>query len=120
MGYEIKENHFRDIYGNLLWVDKIILSSLHGIGELFIYDYKKYIVRRVAIADKIQHVNVEKFNHLEQCSSCVYLEGEYCSHHAFSNYVFTSTNKNVPTTDYEFTLAEKVNIINNCWGFKRK
>ena len=59
MKYNITEIHYRDIYGNLIWKDEIIFRSLWGIGNEIIHDYKRYIVRRVAVADNIQHVNIE-------------------------------------------------------------
>jgi pyoverdine/dityrosine biosynthesis protein Dit1 len=57
--YNIKEIHYRDIYGRLIWKDEIVFSSLWGIGNEIIYDYQRYIVRRVAVADTVQHVNIE-------------------------------------------------------------
>jgi hypothetical protein len=59
IGYHIAEIHYRDIYGNLLWKDPMIFSRLHAVGEDFVNDYVKYVVRRVAVADDVQHVNVE-------------------------------------------------------------
>ena len=60
--YNIDKIHYRDIYGDLLWEEPMIHERLHAVGEKFIYFSIEYIVRRVAVADNIQHVNVEKFN----------------------------------------------------------
>lgn len=57
--YKIDEIHYRNIFGQLLWKEKMIFSRLHGIGEELIADCKTYIVKRVAVADNVQHVNIE-------------------------------------------------------------
>lgn len=59
MTYNIKEVHYRDVYGNLIWKDEIVFRRLWGVGNELIHDSKKYIVRRVAVADSVQHVNIE-------------------------------------------------------------
>lgn len=58
--YKITEIHYRDIYGNLLWKEKMIFSHLHAVGETIVENYILYRVRRVAVADDIQHVNIER------------------------------------------------------------
>ncbi len=35
-------------------------KRLHSVGEILVWDYKNYIVRRVAVVDRVQHVNLEK------------------------------------------------------------
>jgi len=60
MGYHITEIHYRDIYGSLLWKDKMIFSRLHGVGEEMVEKSVHYIVKRVAVADDVQHVNIEE------------------------------------------------------------
>lgn len=57
--YNITEVHYRDIYGKLIWKDNIVFRSLWGVGNELVHDSKNYIVRRVAVADEIQHVNIE-------------------------------------------------------------
>lgn len=57
--YNIKEVHYRDIYGKLIWKDNIVFRSLWGVGNELVHDSKEYIVRRVAVADNVQHVNIE-------------------------------------------------------------
>jgi hypothetical protein len=57
--YSIKEVHYRDMYGRLIWKDNIVFRSLWGVGNELVYEYKQYIVRRVAVVDEIQHVNIE-------------------------------------------------------------
>jgi len=61
-GYQIEKIHYRNIYGKLLWENPMIFKRLHAVGELFIENSVEYIVRRVAVADNIQHVNIEKSN----------------------------------------------------------
>lgn len=58
--FNITEIHYRDYYGKLLWKDKMIFSRLHAPGEELINDSVLYIIRRVAVADNIQHVNFER------------------------------------------------------------
>ncbi len=57
--YHIERIDYRDIYGNLLWSEKMIFKCLYAIGQTFIYDHVEYIVKRVAVADDTQHVNIE-------------------------------------------------------------
>jgi len=59
MKYDITHTHFRDIYGRLLWVDPIEHEyRLYRIGETFDLDGIKYEVKRMAVVDNTQHVNV--------------------------------------------------------------
>lgn len=37
----------------------MIFSRLHAIDEELVEDHKTYIVKRVAVADNVQHVNVQ-------------------------------------------------------------
>lgn len=59
-GYKVGKIHYRDVYGKLLWEEPMIFSRLHAVNEQFIEDSISYAVRRVAVADNIQHVNIEK------------------------------------------------------------
>lgn len=57
--YDIRINHFRDIYGKLLWVDPVQEEHrLFIAGEEFILDAVKYKVERIAVAENTQHINV--------------------------------------------------------------
>lgn len=56
----VNEIHYRDMDGALLWKEPMIFSRLFAIGQDFIEDSVRYIVRRVAVADGVQHGNVEK------------------------------------------------------------
>ena len=58
--YNITEIYYRDIHGKLLWKTKMTFKRLHSVGESLVWGYKNYIVRRVAVADNVQHVNLEK------------------------------------------------------------
>ena len=55
----ITETHYRDYNGKLLWKEKMIFSRLHAVGEEMVSDGIEYKVRRVAVADNIEHVNFE-------------------------------------------------------------
>ncbi len=57
--YKIDEIHYRNMFGQLLWKEKMIFMRLYAIDDEFIEDYKTYVVKRVAIADNVQHVNIE-------------------------------------------------------------
>lgn len=37
----------------------MIFTRLHAIDDEFVEDYKTYVVKRVAVADNVQHVNIE-------------------------------------------------------------
>lgn len=56
---KIEGIHYRDMSGELLWQTPMNLSRLWALGDDLIADGKKWIVRRVALADTIQHINVE-------------------------------------------------------------
>ena len=56
---EIKRIHYRDVDGTLLWSDRMIFSRLHGVGEEMRKDGIDWRVRRVAVANDVQHVNLE-------------------------------------------------------------
>ncbi len=56
----ITEIHFRDIYGKLLWKEPMILSRLFAIGDEIVENRQDYVVRRIAVASTIEHVNIEK------------------------------------------------------------
>jgi len=59
-GYNITISHFRDIYGNLLWPEPLDEENrLYEIGEVHTRGAGDFRIVRVAIADHIQHVNVE-------------------------------------------------------------
>jgi len=56
---EVTETHYRDYNGKLLWKEKMVFSRLHAVGEEMIVDGVEYKVRRIAVADNVQHVNFE-------------------------------------------------------------
>ena len=59
MSYDITHTHFRDIYGRLLLVDPLENEfRLYRIGETFDLDGIRYEVKRMALAENTQHVNV--------------------------------------------------------------
>ncbi len=58
--YNISEIHYRDVYGRLLWKTDMIFRTLHAVGETLVWDNKSYIVERVAVADTVQHVNLDR------------------------------------------------------------
>jgi len=58
--YKIRKIHYRDIYGNLLWQVPMFFRRLYAVNQLFVKSYQEYRVIRVAVADDVQHVNVEK------------------------------------------------------------
>jgi hypothetical protein len=58
--YDIRETHFRDVYGRFLWAEPINEDfRLFNVGEEFIIDEVKYRVERIAVVDNVQHVNIE-------------------------------------------------------------
>jgi hypothetical protein len=58
--YDIRETHFRDVYGRFLWAEPIKEDfRLFNVGEEFIIDEVKYRVERIAVVDNVQHVNIE-------------------------------------------------------------
>lgn len=58
--YNIKEIHYRDIYGKFLWKEPMIFSNLYAIGDELTENRVEYRVRRVAVVDDVQHVNIER------------------------------------------------------------
>ena len=58
--YNITKVHFRDIYGALLWSEPMRFRRLYSVGGELVVNYVGYTVRRVAVADNIQHVNIER------------------------------------------------------------
>ena len=58
--YRIDTIHYRDIYGSLLFQTPMIFKRLHGVGEEMVENHIHYIIRRVAVVDNIQHVNLER------------------------------------------------------------
>lgn len=56
---EIKEIHYRNMDGCLIEKSPMHFKCLYAVGQTYIHDYKTYLVNRVALADGIQHVNVE-------------------------------------------------------------
>ena len=61
---EVTETHYRDYNGKLVWKEKMVFSRLHAVGEVMIVDSVEYKIRRVAVADNVQHVNFEILNSL--------------------------------------------------------
>ena len=57
--YSIVCTHYRDIYGKMLWSRGFVSSRLYAVGDVITYDFKDYTVRRVAVANKTEHVNLE-------------------------------------------------------------
>jgi hypothetical protein len=64
--YNVKEVHYRDVFGKLIWKDNIVFRRLWGVGNELVHESKQYIVRRVAVADEVQHVNIELVNDWSQ------------------------------------------------------
>jgi len=60
MRYKIDEIHYRDIFGRLLWKEPMIFKRLHAVDEEIVEKGKPYVVKRVAVVDNIQHVNIEE------------------------------------------------------------
>ena len=56
---EITEIHYRSVVGTLLWTESMIYKRLWSVGEDFVANHIIYLVKRVSLADGIQHVNVE-------------------------------------------------------------
>ena len=63
MSYNIDTIYYRDICGNLLFQSPMIFKRLHGIGEEIVEKGIGYVVKRVCVADNIQHVNITKIPH---------------------------------------------------------
>ena len=60
--YAVTEIYYRNIRGDVLWTTPMMFKRLHGVGEELVWGHMRYIVKRVAVADNIQHVNVEPTN----------------------------------------------------------
>lgn len=58
--YEITEVHYRTIHGKLLWTSPMQFKRLHSIGEPITHDGVHMTVHRVAVVDRVQHVNVRR------------------------------------------------------------
>jgi len=56
--YKVDKIHYRNIYGKLLWTEKMIFKRLYAVNQSFITNSKEFIVKRVAVANNIQHVNI--------------------------------------------------------------
>lgn len=56
----VEKNRYYDKDGNFLWETPMIMSRIHAVGDWFITDGKEYTVLRVAVADKIEYVNVKE------------------------------------------------------------
>ncbi len=57
--FKIATIDYRDFYGNLLWSEAMIFNRLHAVGETIVMNSKEYKIRRVAVADTVQHVTFE-------------------------------------------------------------
>jgi hypothetical protein len=53
--------HFRDAAGELLWCSPASFPRLLRIGEKVCRQEVVYVVRRVSLADGVQHVNLDVF-----------------------------------------------------------
>jgi hypothetical protein len=58
--YHITRTHYRDMYGNFLWSEIFIWKRLNAIGQDVVEKGVYYIVKRVAVVNNIEHVNLEK------------------------------------------------------------
>ena len=56
--YRIDEIHYRDIYGNLLWKEPMIYRRLFAAGQDFVANRVFYIIKRVSVVDRVQHLNI--------------------------------------------------------------
>lgn len=60
MSYDIKEIHFRDIYGRFLWSEPLGNEfRLYNPGDKFHDKDVNYVVVRSAVVDNTHHVNIE-------------------------------------------------------------
>jgi len=60
--YNVKNICYTDIYGNLLWKDKMQFRRLYAVGDEIIENYKSYIVERVALFKTTQYVNLRSLS----------------------------------------------------------
>jgi hypothetical protein len=51
--------HFRDAAGELLWCSPASFPRLLRVGEKVCREDVVYVVRRVSLADGVQHVNLD-------------------------------------------------------------
>lgn len=51
--------HYRDLRGNLLWQEDMIFRRLYAVGQDLVHNSRNYRVHRVALADGVQHVNIQ-------------------------------------------------------------
>jgi hypothetical protein len=58
--YRVAKIHYRDLYGALLWEEPMVFRRLYATGDVIVHDGGTYIVRRVALADDIQHINMTR------------------------------------------------------------
>ena len=56
----VEKTRYYDPEGNFLWEALIQMSRLWDVGGWFIENGKEYTVLRVAVADKIEYVNVKE------------------------------------------------------------
>lgn len=59
-GEVITRIDYRDMTGALIWSDKMVFRRLWRVGQSFTANSTSWVVRRVALADGTQHVNVER------------------------------------------------------------
>jgi hypothetical protein len=64
-GLKVTRVHYRDLTGNLLWSEPMFAARLHGPEESMVADSVTYVIKRVAIANTIQHVNMRKATRAE-------------------------------------------------------
>lgn len=56
---KITEINYRNVVGTLLWTEPMIYKRLWKVGQDFVENHITYLVKRVSLADGIQHVNIE-------------------------------------------------------------
>ena len=59
--YKIDKIHYRDLYGNFLWSERMIFKRLYSVGQTFRANGKDWLVKRIAVVNKIQHLNINVF-----------------------------------------------------------
>lgn len=59
-GYEVKKTMFTDIHGKKLWEEHGSFSKLYAVGQTLIANNITFRVKRVAILNNLQIVNVEE------------------------------------------------------------
>lgn len=58
MAPEIVESRYYDMSGKLLWAEPMKFGRLDGIGDPLIHDSIEYRVKRVAVTERVQVVNL--------------------------------------------------------------